>query len=159
MALCALVTSPRTKGRGMESIGRYLKRNREQRSIGLEAIARETRIPVVALEALESDRFDELPAEVFVRGFVRAYARALSVSGDEAMTRYTLARRAASVAPVSTGAPGRQRPKKGNVGMAVGFVVLLLLVTVALALALNSRGERTAPRLVSAPRNLTVALL
>src|SRR5260370_31303610 len=62
-----------------EPLGSYLKRQRERRSMSTTELSRITRIPLASLEALESDRFDELPGEVFVRGFLRAYAQAVSL--------------------------------------------------------------------------------
>ena len=48
--------------------------------MSIEEVARETRIRVEILVSLEGGQSDDLPAEVFVRGFVRAYARAISIS-------------------------------------------------------------------------------
>ena len=66
----------------MDSVGRYLKRTREARAMSLEEVSRATRIPVVSIERIEGDHFDDLPGEVFVRGFLRAYARALLLPPD-----------------------------------------------------------------------------
>lgn len=59
----------------MDTVGRYLKRTREARAMSLEEVSRATRIPVASIEQIEGDHFDDLPGEVFVRGFLRAYAR------------------------------------------------------------------------------------
>ena len=47
------------------------------RGMSVAELSRVTRIPLASLEAIESDRFDELPGEVFVRGFLKAYAQAV----------------------------------------------------------------------------------
>src|SRR4051812_325633 len=63
----------------MSSLGSYLRREREQRQISLAELAQTTRIPIRILEQLESDDHARLPADVFVRGFLRSYARVLGV--------------------------------------------------------------------------------
>ena len=44
--------------------------------MSVEEVSRVTRVPAQSVERIEADRFDELPGEVFVRGFLAAYARA-----------------------------------------------------------------------------------
>src|SRR5260370_16849084 len=88
-----------------EPLGSYLKRQRERRSISATELSRITRIPLASLEALESDRFDELPGEVFVRGFLRAYAVAVSLLPAEVLARYTSSRRVAYVTPLPLQTP------------------------------------------------------
>ena len=61
------------------SLGAYLKRERESRGVTLAEVAAETRVPVASLQSLEEDRLDELPGDVFVRGFLRAYARCIEL--------------------------------------------------------------------------------
>ncbi len=68
--------------------GSRLKQGREARHLSLGDIARVTKIPERSLERLESGRFDELPAAVFVRGFVRSYARAVGLDADDLARRY-----------------------------------------------------------------------
>ncbi|KAB2897450.1 MAG: hypothetical protein F9K40_12885, partial [Kofleriaceae bacterium] len=58
------------------------------RGLTREHVARVTRIQLRTLERLEEGRFDELPADVFVRGFIRNYARCVGLSVDEALARY-----------------------------------------------------------------------
>ena len=72
----------------MEPVGQYLRRQREARRMSLEEVARATRVPLASMERIESGQFDELPGEVFVRGFLRSYARAVEISGDEVLARY-----------------------------------------------------------------------
>ena len=66
----------------MTSFGASLRRERELRGVTLQEIAASTKIGVSMLQAIEDDRFDKLPQGLFVRGFVREYARFLAL--DEA---------------------------------------------------------------------------
>jgi len=55
-------------------IGETLRAAREQQGRSIEDAARETRITAQFIEALEAERFEALPAAVYVRGFLRSYA-------------------------------------------------------------------------------------
>ena len=113
----------------MESIGRYLKGMREARGMSVEEIARATRIPVSSIELVEGDHFDDLPGEVFARGFLRAYARAVRAPVDEVLARYTASRRVAAVTPLPLSVQEGRSPSGRRVGVAIAFVLLLILFT------------------------------
>src|SRR6187402_982607 len=124
----------------MDSVGRYLKRTRETRAMSLEEVSRATRIPVVSIERIEGDHFDDLPGEVFVRGFLKAYARAVSIPVDDVLARYTSSRRVAWVTPLPMTSP-IQKTQGRRFGVAIAFVVLLILFTLALSIVLKPRGR------------------
>jgi cytoskeletal protein RodZ len=130
----------------MDSIGRYLKRTREARAMSVEEVSRATRIPVASIERIEADHFDDLPGEVFVRGFLKAYARAVSLPMDEVLARYTASRRVALVTPLPIAAPAR-RSQGRRFGVAIAFVLLLILFTLALSIVLRPRGHDVPPEL------------
>ncbi len=73
---------------GEESFGRYLQAIRIERNIRLEQVAGETRIALATLEAIENEDFRRLPPEVFLRGFLRAYAKAVGANPHGAVRRY-----------------------------------------------------------------------
>jgi cytoskeletal protein RodZ len=132
----------------MDSIGRYLKRTREARAMSVEEVSRATRIPVASIDKIEADHFDDLPGEVFVRGFLKAYARAVSLSVDEVLARYTASRRVAWVTPLPISAPSNHRGSTGKrFGVAIAFVLLLILFTLALSIVLRPRGHDLPPEL------------
>ena len=122
------------------AIGARLRHERELRGMSLEEISRATRIPLASLERVEADRFDDLPGEVFVRGFLRSYARAIGLEPDEILALYGSARRVPQVAPVPVNAGGSHRESR-RVGVAIAFVLLLVLCTMALSFVLRPRGR------------------
>ena len=63
----------------MDFDGARLRRCRVRRGLELEQIAAITKVNPRYLACIEEDRFDELPAPVYVRGFVHAYARCLGL--------------------------------------------------------------------------------
>ena len=70
------------------SFGRYLKSKRLEREMPLKNIAERTRIGLNTLVLIENDDLGKLPAEVFTKGFIRAYAKTVGADGDEAVRRY-----------------------------------------------------------------------
>lgn len=59
--------------------GQTLKEIREKLKVSLERIYEETKIRIPTLENLETENFPDLPPEVYVKGFVKSYARCLSL--------------------------------------------------------------------------------
>jgi cytoskeletal protein RodZ len=70
------------------SFGRYLKSIRLEKGIDLDDVSRKTKIGMDYLLHIEKEEHDRLPAEVFVKGFLRAYAEVIGADGDEAVERY-----------------------------------------------------------------------
>ncbi|MBT8339439.1 MAG: DnaJ domain-containing protein [Desulfatitalea sp.] len=68
--------------------GKDLKQLREIMDITLAEIFAVTRIPTYVLERIEADRYDELPAEVFLRGFLKSYAQTLQVDPMSVVVGY-----------------------------------------------------------------------
>jgi cytoskeletal protein RodZ len=63
----------------LAQIGSTLRGARVQRGLTIEQVAQDTRISARFLEALEAETFEDLPAPVYVRGFLRSYANFLHV--------------------------------------------------------------------------------
>jgi cytoskeletal protein RodZ len=134
----------------MEPVGQYLRRHREKAQMSVEEIARATRVPIDSVSRIEGDQFDELPGEVFVRGFLKSYARAVGLPPEEVLARYTASRRVAWVTPLPLSSPGR--PARGRrFGVAIAFVLLLILFTLALSIVLNPRGHDMPQELSGTP--------
>ena len=124
----------------MDSVGQILRQHREAKNMSIEEIARATRVPMSSVERIESDQFDELPGEVFVRGFLKSYARAVDLDPDEVLARYTASRRIAWVTPLPIASPARPIRSR-RYGVAIAFVLLLILFTLALSIVLKPRGD------------------
>jgi len=69
--------------------GARLRRARLLRSVEVEDVASATKISPAYLRFLEEDRFDDLPAVVYVRGFVAAYARFLGLDANRVSRSYS----------------------------------------------------------------------
>jgi cytoskeletal protein RodZ len=139
----------------MASVGQYLREQRIAKRMSVEEISRATRVPTTSVERIEADQFDELPGEVFVRGFLKSYARAVNVPAEEVLARYTASRRVAWVTPLPLSSPAK--PARGRrFGVAIAFVLLLILFTLAISIMLKPRGDEV-PQELSA-RSLSPGL-
>ncbi|MBI5379933.1 MAG: helix-turn-helix domain-containing protein [Nitrospirae bacterium] len=87
----------------METLGQYLKQEREARRLSLEEIAKATRIKGAYLRDLEADTFGSIPGCVFLRGYLRLYATSVGLDPDEVLRRFE----AQSLGEGLTGQTGR----------------------------------------------------
>jgi flagellar biosynthesis protein FlhG len=71
-----------------EFTGRLLTKVREAMGVELSDIARETKISVSHLAAIELEAFDDLPALVYTRGFVQQFAKFLKLDPTQVTKTY-----------------------------------------------------------------------
>lgn len=76
-------------GEDRRPVGEEFRAARERRRLPLETVARALRISSRNLRALEESAYERLPATVYVRGFVRAYAEFLGLDPVGAVRRVT----------------------------------------------------------------------
>ena len=150
---------------GLPSFGEKLKQEREKRKITLEQISSSTKIGTRMLQALEEDKFNQLPGGIFNKGFVRAYSRCVGLDEDQTVAEYLQA--SGDAPPPSTEIAARDEGGRGNEEnisrleaisdghprqLPWGLFAAVLLV-VALALSLWSRHQREHAR--QSPRSTT----
>jgi curved DNA-binding protein CbpA len=68
--------------------GAELRRQREMRAISLRQIANASKIGVRYLQYIEEDRFQYLPAPVYLRGFLSEYARVVGLDAHRVAESY-----------------------------------------------------------------------
>ncbi len=79
------VTTPTAGAQPTGSAGRLLQAGRERRGLELDALAQLLKVPVRKLQALEADRFEELPGAAFTRSLAQSYARQVGVDVQEVL--------------------------------------------------------------------------
>ena len=82
-----------------ETLGKYLKNQRESKKISLRDVSKNTRVREHILRAIEEDQLDLLPAATYVRGFLLAYAKYLRLDPDDVLLRYERALKGEPAAP------------------------------------------------------------
>jgi cytoskeleton protein RodZ len=65
------------------ALGARLSEARQAQNLATADVARRLKLSVAQVEALEAGRFDDLPGPVFVRGFIRNYAKLVKLDPDE----------------------------------------------------------------------------
>ena len=139
-------------------IGPSLREARIRSGIGLDRVEAATRIRIRYLEAIEDDRWDELPAEAYAKGFLRTYASYLDLDPQQYLAAFRDNRREIEerIAPV---AERPYEPRRPRAPLFIGLAVGLAAVLAVAAWQLDSREEaapaRTEP--VSAPRTQPAA--
>ena len=93
------------------SFGRYLQAIRLEKKISLEKVSAQTRIGLANLLMIEQEDLEGLPAEVFVKGFLRSFADAIGADGDEAVRRYESRLNVVQKISVSDDFIGRPAPR------------------------------------------------
>ena len=82
-----------------ETLGKYLKNQRESKKISLREVSKNTRVREHILRAIEEDQLDLLPAATYVRGFLLAYAKYLRLDPNDVLLRYERALKGEPAAP------------------------------------------------------------
>ncbi len=92
-------------------IGEALRTAREQKGLTYLEVEQETKIRARYLEALEEERFEELPGETYTLGFLRIYASYLGLDPEPLVAAYKAERGAAlpQPAPAPKKVPPRER--------------------------------------------------
>jgi len=134
----------------IDTVGTTLRREREHKRMSLAEVSRVTRIPQGTLEAIEQDHFDDLPGEVFVKGFLKSYAQTLGLVADDVVARYAASRRVGqdvNPLPVASPVQAAREGQSRRFGVAIALVLLLILFTLALSIVLKPRGRDMPPEL------------
>jgi cytoskeleton protein RodZ len=100
----------------VSEFGAKFRKAREKKGISLDDVSNVTKISARMLQAIEEEKFDQLPGGVFNKGFIRAYAKHLGIDDQEAVTEYLECLRQAQIEaqaewqPASRAAVPEKRP-------------------------------------------------
>ncbi len=111
-------------------LGERLIAAREARELTLAVVAHKLRLSAATLKALESDRFEDLPEPIFVRGYLRAYARLLGMDTEVFVVEYD--RLVDTSEPVLEPTSGIRRRSPTRARYLRGATVLLVVVAVVM---------------------------
>jgi cytoskeletal protein RodZ len=74
----------------MENLGSFLREKRKAKELSLEQASEETRIKQAFLEALEEEKYELLPAPLYKRIFLKAYADYLGLNFEEILSKFSV---------------------------------------------------------------------
>jgi cytoskeleton protein RodZ len=112
----------------VENFGSYLKHERELRGVPLEEISGATKIHIRFLQALEDNNFDELPGEVFIKGYIRSYANTIGSDVEEMLNIYEESVGNKSIENNSDSASESNTSAKNFLGFALAGLIILALI-------------------------------
>jgi len=112
-----------------EDFGSYLKAERELRGVTLEELHAKTKIPIHFLQALEKNKFDELPEQVFIKGYIRSFAKVIGANEDEVLSTYIDITKTAP----STDIKNQIIPKQNSYNVDPKFVFILFFIILFLS--------------------------
>lgn len=122
-------------GPGERSVGEVLRAAREAKRLSVPDVNRATRIRPAFLEAIEEDRFTDLPPAPYVEIFIAAYAKAVGFPPREILERYygMTGETPSSLVPIWDETSEQQaRPRGRRFPWVALLAVVILLVAVAL---------------------------
>ncbi|UCG50899.1 MAG: helix-turn-helix domain-containing protein [Candidatus Latescibacterota bacterium] len=71
-----------TSGKFSETVGELLKNERESKKLSLEDVNRDTRLSIDVIKMLEQDDFASFESEIYLKGFLRNYAKYLGLDAE-----------------------------------------------------------------------------
>ena len=113
------------------SYGRYLQAIRLEKKISLEKVSAQTRIGLGNLLLIEQEDHEGLPAEVFVKGFLRSFAVAIGADGDEAVRRYESKLDVVHKIAESEASLGKPGTRLGR-SLLISFILLFGIIVVSI---------------------------
>lgn len=79
---------PPTRDEIVRDISKTISERRKSRNLTLEKVFQAIKIRVPYLTAIEEGRWDQLPADVFIRSFIKRYADYLGLDGEKLLRPY-----------------------------------------------------------------------
>jgi|GEM_PF-3105885 len=129
----------------MAGLGEYLAEARKKAGLSIEQLYQATRIQVWVLEALEQERFEDIGTPAQVRGFIRAYCRAVHADEVAALEAFSKLQKAnpqkqvsLSSAPVLPVIRLSQETKQN-----FAYVALVALLVIGLIVTILTIGSST----------------
>lgn len=125
-------------------LGVFLRTEREKMKLSQDQIAQKMRLRRFVIEAIENEAWDRLPPPVFVRGFVRSYARTLELDEKRALELYHLTAppEKDTLRPVAVARPSH----RGRTLLILGALVVVLCIFYYWHLKSSERDREYLPR-------------
>lgn len=118
-----------TNGNGSHlTFGRYLRNVRLERGLSIEDVMDETRISKYVIQQIEAENLKNLPEDVYLKGFLKAYAEAVGVDPFDVLERYKTALGLDEQSPAHVKRDGRAARQGSSAKLIVSSLIVLLAV-------------------------------
>lgn len=131
--------------------GERLALERQQRGFSQEYVAEKLHLRVRIIQLLEIDEYHSLPEPVFIKGYLRAYAKLLSIPTEPILDVFNRFYTPIERAPEKALWQSRRETNKAEhaVRWLTGFFAMIVLTAVAIWWYTNKDNERLFPANVS----------
>lgn len=132
-------------------MGERFRAAREARGLTLSDVAEQIRIRSVYLAAIEDESWSTIGAPVYIRGFIRTYARFLAMDPEEAVAAFNRTQPLAASAPLGSAEPPREPTvrRRGAAVIWLAAAVAVLLIGFVVYNELTMRSNQLAATAVS----------
>lgn len=133
----------------LKDIGSRLRQFRQAQSLSLEDVASKTRVQARLLKAIEEGRIDILPEPVYVQGFIKRFADAIGLDGEDLANEYPTWPSIFFIKPSWLSLPSAQlRP----VHLYFSYILLVFLAVNALSAMVNKSAIQVSNADISEPK-------
>ena len=108
--------------------GAILARVREEQGLSQRNAADDLNLPIHIVDAIETNDAERLPAEVFTRGYIRAYAKLLSLDPEPLLTALKFEQKPEPVEPETPTAMPQLSPEVMRYGSIAGAALVVLVI-------------------------------
>jgi cytoskeletal protein RodZ len=79
------VSEKPSSGEKVNTVGELLKSKRQDKKLSLEEVNKHTKLSVEVLQSIEQDDFGSFESEIYLKGFLRNYAKYLGLDVDHVL--------------------------------------------------------------------------
>ncbi len=126
----------------MPTVGEILRAEREKQGKTVKDIERGTSIRALYLQAIEDGRYEVLPGEVYLKGFIRNYASFLGLNAQQTLAVYLESQspsppqEPAAAKPAATRSPASgKQPDDGGKSSVGRWLIALVVIAIAAGVA------------------------
>lgn len=125
----------------MFEIGNSLREARSRRGVEFAQVEQATKIRGKYLRALEEERFDTLPSETYIKGFLRTYADYLGLDGQLYVDEYNSRFVVGDDFEQRSRMPSRRRERRVQRNVALIAIAAIAVVTIVIISAWQTSGS------------------
>ncbi len=134
----------------METIGYQLRAARARKSLTVDQAAQATKVKLEYLLALEADKFDEIPAPIYVKSYLKIYGDYLGLDGRAISDQYArdaggIQRHLPQVEP-NANSPVRAPERLLITPPMIGFAILIIALLIGVVATNWWRGRNPTPK-------------